>query len=189
MTRSTGEAVVRSQEGRAGKYIRDNGTAVAERAAVVRETLTWRFTAFHHRGRVKATRDEHGLVLDRGGVDCAQSVYLIYRAAVPHLVPEIADADRHYAFAWNLSKETAHEERYLKTVLDHAREVAHALPGDLALFQWGLAWAHGAIVVPPGWPAIAHANADAGMFMTDRADAGRLKLRRVRFFSLWGPRE
>jgi hypothetical protein len=164
------------------------GVEPAERNAVVREAMSWRGTAFHHRGRVKITRDEAGRTLDRGGIDCAQSVYLIYRAAVPNLVPEIADADANYAFAWNLSKETASEERYLRSVLEYAREVSVASPGDLALFKWGLAWAHGAIVMPPRWPAIAHANADAGIFMLDVATAGRLTHRPVRFFSLWGPR-
>ena len=160
---------------------------MTERAAVIRETLSWLGTAFHHRGRIKAARDAHGRITDKGGVDCAQSIYLIYRAACPARVPEIAAADGHYAFAWNLSKESAAEERYLGTVLEHAREIGReaALPGDLALFKWGLAWAHGAIVMPPGWPSIAHANADAGCFMLDRADLGRLARRPARFFTLW----
>ncbi len=145
-----------------------------ERAAVVREALSWLGTAFHHRGRVKATRDAAGAITDRGGVDCAQSVYLICRAACPARVPEIAAADGPYGFQWNLSKATAAEEGYLGAVLDHAREIgrAAARAGDLALFRWGLAWAHGAIVMPPGWPAIAHANIDGGAFMLDRADRG-----------------
>jgi hypothetical protein len=161
-----------------------------ERAAVVRETMTWLGTAFHHRGRVKATRDTAGGILDRGGVDCAQSIYLIYRAALPRRVPEIAAADRAYAFQWNLSKATAGEEGYLNAVLDHASEIAMSdvRGGDLALFRVGLAWAHGAVVMPPGWPAIAHANLDAGHFMLDRADQGRLARRKVRFFTLWGAR-
>lgn len=158
-----------------------------ERAAVIREAVSWLGTAFHHRGRVKATRDATGAVIDKGGVDCAQSIYLIYRAALPARVPEIAAADAHYAFTWNLSKETAGEERYLNTVIAHAREIERdaARPGDLALFRWGLAWAHGAVVMPPGWPSIAHANADAGVFMLDRADLGRLARRAARFFTLW----
>ncbi|HUB95744.1 MAG TPA: hypothetical protein VL993_07500 [Stellaceae bacterium] len=159
----------------------------AERSAVVREAASWFGTAFHHRGRIKVARDPSGVVIDRGGVDCAQSVYLIYRAALPRRVPEIAAADRPYAFQWNLNKATAGEEGYLTAVLDHAREIALAQvgAGDLALFRVGLAWAHGAIVMPPGWPAIAHANIDAGLFMLDRADEGRLGRCKVRCFTLW----
>jgi cell wall-associated NlpC family hydrolase len=160
----------------------------SERAAVIRETMSWLGTAFHHRGRIKASRDAQGRIVDKGGVDCAQSVYLIYRAAVPAIVPALEAADADYAFAWNLSKETAGEERYLATVLAHAREIERgaARQGDLALYRWGLAWAHGAIVMPPGYPSIAHANANAGLFMLDRADIGKLARRPVRFFSLWG---
>lgn len=166
-------------------------SAAAEREAVTQEALSWLGTAFHHRGRVKAARDAAGKITDKGGVDCAQSIYLIYRAALPARVPEIADAERPYAFAWNLSKPSAAEERYLAAVLDHAREIGRGevQPGDLALFRWGLAWAHGAIVMPRAWPAIAHANADLGAFMLDRADLGRLARRPVRFFTLWGPHE
>ena len=158
-----------------------------ERADVVREALSWIGTAFHHRGRVKATRDAEGRITDKGGVDCAQSVYLIYRAACPARVPEIAAAERPYAFQWNLSKATAAEEGYLGAALVHAREIARdaVRPGDLALFRWGLAWAHGAIAMPPGWPAVAHANAELGCFMLDRADRGRFARRPVRFFTLW----
>lgn len=160
-------------------------TEAEERAAVVREALSWVGTAFHHRGRVKATRDGSGKIIDSGGADCAQSVYLIYRAALPGLVPEIAAADAHYAFQWNLAKAAAEEERYLGAVLEHAREVEKPLAGDLALFRIGRAFAHGGIVLPPGFPAIAHANADAGLFMLDRADLGRTRARAARFFTLW----
>lgn len=158
-----------------------------ERAAVVREALSWVGTAFHHRGRIKARRDASGRILDKGGVDCAQSVYLIYRAACPARVPEIETADLDYGFQWNLSKEAASAERYLSAVQSHAREIEPGalLPGDLALFRWGLAYAHGAIVMLPGWPAIAHANAAAGGFMLDRGDLGRLHRRPVKFFTLW----
>lgn len=159
--------------------------STAQRAAVVREALSWIGTSFHHRGRVKVKRDASGAIVERGGVDCAQSVYLIYRAACPERVPEIAAADDHYAFQWNLAKATAGEERYLKTVLAHARETHEPAPGDLALFRWGLAFAHGAIVMPPGFPAIAHANANAGCFMLDRADLGRFARRPARFFTLF----
>jgi cell wall-associated NlpC family hydrolase len=156
-----------------------------ERAAVVREALSWVGTSFHHRGRVKATRDASGKITDSGGVDCAQSVYLIYRAALPGLVPEIDAADAYYGFQWNLARGAAAEERYLGAVLEHAREIETPLAGDLALFRWGRAFAHGGVILPPGFPTIAHANAEAGVFMHDRADLGRLRGRTVRFFSLW----
>lgn len=153
------------------------------RSAVIAEALSWVGTGFHHMGRLKCRRDATGAIVDRGGVDCAQSVYLIYRAAVPQRVPEFAIA--HYAFAWNLARRTAEQERYLATVLAHAREIDTPQPGDLALFRMGLAFAHGAIVMPPGWPSIAHATLEAGGFILDRADLGRLSRCRRRFFTVW----
>jgi hypothetical protein len=156
-----------------------------ERAAIIRETQSWIGTSFHHRGRIKATKDAHGRILDKGGVDCAQSIYLIARAAVPERVREIRTADTNYSFQWNLPKDA--EETYLASVLAHASEieVADVRPGDLALFRFAHAWAHGAVIMPPGWPALAHANAAAGIFMPDRATEGRLRGRAVRFFTLW----
>jgi hypothetical protein len=44
-------------------------------------------------------------------------------------------------------------------------------------------------VMPPGFPTIAHASAEAGLFLLDRADTGRLARRPVRFFSLWCDRQ
>ena len=81
----------------------------AERAAVVAEARSWLRTPYHHMGRVKCTRDAQGTITDKGGVDCAQSVYLIYRAACPHLVPElpVADASTVYVIAAAASTSTA----------------------------------------------------------------------------------
>ena len=68
----------------------------AQRRAVCAEALSWIGTNFHHQARLKCRRDASGTIIDRGGVDCAQSVYLIYRAALPDKVPafrgEVEDA-------------------------------------------------------------------------------------------------
>src|SRR5579885_82297 len=155
----------------------------AERGAVVAEALSWEGTAFHHMGRRKIRRTADGAVADRGGADCAYATLLIYRAAVPQRVPALQFG--YYAPTWNLTRAGAAGERYLATVLalPGVREVETPGPGDLALFRWGLAWAHGAVVIQ--WPMIAHANAEARRFMRDRADQGRLARRPRRFFTFW----
>jgi cell wall-associated NlpC family hydrolase len=157
----------------------------AERAAVVVEALTWLGTAFHHMGRIKIKRDSQGRVIDRGGADCAYATMMIYHAALPARVPAMEFG--YYAAAWNLSRKSAAAETYLATVLglEHVRETDTPLPGDLVLYRWGLAWAHGAIVMSPGWPAIAHASWEAKMFTRDLGDQGRLARRQKRFFSFW----
>ena len=147
-----------------------------ERSAVVREALTWQGTPFHHMGRIKGRA---------GGADCAYATAMIYHAALPHRVeaPEFGP----YAPQWNLSRGA--QERYLATVmgLPGVCEIGagDARPGDLVLFRIAHAWAHGAIVMPPGWPAIAHADAEAGMFLRARGDGGRLARRAKRFFTFW----
>lgn len=167
-----------------------NGTTMSEaveRGLVTREAASHVGTAFHHRGRIWATKDADGKILDKGGIDCAQSVYFIYRAALSERLPEVVEADAPYIFQWNLSEATARDESYLQTVLKYAREIKReeSQPGDLALFRVARAWAHGAIIMPPGFPSIAHANTDAHVFMIDRVESGRLARRPVRFFTLW----
>jgi cell wall-associated NlpC family hydrolase len=66
------------------------------------------------------------------------------------------------------------------------RGIAELQPGDLVLYRFAHAWAHGAIVVQPGWPAIVHANGTAGMVMRDRGRDGRLARAPIRCFSFWG---
>ena len=120
-----------------------------------------------------------------GGADCATATMMIYHAALPDRVPAMDFG--HYAVQWNMSRGAP--ETYLDTVtsLPGIREIDAdaALPGDLALFRIAHAWAHGAIVMPPGWPAIAHADAEAGMFILARGDGGRLARRPKRFFTFW----
>ena len=149
-------------------------TESIERHAVVREAESWIGTPFHHMGRIKGRN---------GGVDCAYSCAMIYHAALPDRVPALAFG--YYAPGWNLSKRGAAPERYLATVtaMPGVREVQEPLPGDLALFHWGLAWAHGAVVV--GWPHIIHADMNAGFVALAAANQGRLSRQRARFFSFW----
>ena len=162
-------AVVRSQQG--------EPVAKAERVAVVAEARTWLGTPFHHMGQVKGKN---------GGVDCAFLALMVYRAALPHRVPAFEPG--YYAPTWNMSRAGAAGEPYLASVLAtpgvaELGENENPLPGDLALFHWGLAWAHGAIVV--AWPLVIHADMEAGQVIEAHAAYGRLGRRRRRFFSFW----
>jgi cell wall-associated NlpC family hydrolase len=71
-------------------------------------------------------------------------------------------------------------ERYLDGVMQYAREVAEAEPGDVALFKFGRSFAHGAVVVE--WPRLIHAWHNAGVVYGDASQAP-LAPRTVRFFS------
>lgn len=82
-------------------------------------------------------------------------------------------------------------ELYMGEVLRHACATDSPKPGDVALWKVGRCFAHGAIVVDPGWPRIIHAYQAAGFVLeangTDAALAQQRsgKHREVRFFTLW----
>lgn len=147
-----------------------------EREAAVREALSYERTNYHHEGRVKIKYNPDGTILDRGGVDCAQLPYLVYRKL--GLVP--AMEFEHYPPDWFFHRD---EERYLNIVMQHSGEVEAPMMGDFALWKLGRCYAHGAIVL--AWPEIIHASMEAGMVLRDRGDGGRLQNRKPRFFSLW----
>ncbi len=142
------------------------------RDKIVTEARSWLLTPYAHAGRIKGA-----------GVDCATLLVEVYGAvgAIPPL--EIAS----YPPDWHLHRG---EERYLDLVLTHAREIdkAETQPGDVALFKFGRAFAHGSIIMPPGWPHIIHAYKEAGCVIADHGDGGRLGEREVRFFAVGGQR-
>jgi len=156
-----------------------------ERAAVIAEGLSWIGTLFHHQGRVKIKRAPDGTVIDRGGADCAYSLLEIYHKALPHRVTNMDFG--HYAQTWSMTKAGALSERYLSTVLGipGVKETSTPKPGDMVLFRVGLAFAHGAIIIEPGWPHIIHANGETRSFMRDVGDQGRLARQQKRFFTFW----
>ena len=81
------------------------------------------------------------------------------------------------------------EERFLGWVSKFAFEIPleEAKPGDVVLFKLGLCFAHGAIIVKPGWPAIIHAHAATRCVRVGNGRNPHLGLRvlDLKFFSLW----
>lgn len=155
-------------------------TEAKQRAAVVAEALTWVDTRYHPMQAVKAVRDETGTIVDRGGVDCATLLNEVYAAA--GMIERIDIS--HYPPDWHMHRRT---ERYLETVLQHAREVwpDSVRPGDVVLFKFGLVFSHGGIVVAPGWPMMVHAFHGARRVQIDHGDGGEWGDKPRRFFSLW----
>ena len=140
-----------------------------ERAAVVREALSWLGTPWHHRARVKGA-----------GVDCGQflaAVFIHVGLVAPFPIAE-------YPQDWNLHRDA---ERFLETVQTSARRVLPpARPGDLVLFQYGRCISHGGIVVK--WPGIVHAWRDAGVVLDDVTINEELRIRYRGLWSVWGRR-
>lgn len=137
------------------------------RARVVQEARAWLGTPYHHAARVKGA-----------GVDCGQLVAAAFEAA--GVVSPLAIAP--YPSDWNLHRGA---ELYLDVVLQHAREIeGPPSPGDIAVWQFGRAFSHGAIVVE--WPVIIHAYFGLGVVQEDALANQNLAARPVRFFSPWG---
>ncbi len=138
-----------------------------ERHAVVAEARSWIGTPYHHEAHVKGA-----------GVDCAQFIYRVFRNC--GLIPEVEIP--HYPPDWQLHRGA---ERFLSLVLPHAHAVASPLPGDVVIYRYGRCFAHGGIVVLPGWPTVVHAYKDAGRVLQSEGDGGELGARERRFFSHW----
>jgi cell wall-associated NlpC family hydrolase len=128
-------------------------------AAAVAEALTWLNTPYHHGARVRGA-----------GADCGQFPAAVFEAC--GLVPRL-DLGQ-YPHDWHLHRS---DERYLRHVEGHFSKVpGPPLPGDLALFRYGRAVSHGAIVVD--WPTVVHAYIGAGAVVLDDALANQDLARR-----------
>src|SRR6266550_4412946 len=76
------------------------------------------------------------------------------------------------------------EERFLSYVLPRAFEIDEkdAKPADFVVYRIGRVFAHGAIVIDPGWPHILHAYKSEGFVTVGFGDVGELAPRPRRFF-------
>lgn len=143
----------------------------AARSRVDELARTWLGTPFHDHGRVRGA-----------GCDCATLLLCVFEEAglIPH-----TDVG-HYSPQWFIHHA---EERYLGWVSKFAREIERSavLPGDIALYKIGLCYAHGAIVIEPGWPAIIHASASARIVRRGDGDHPAIapRILGLKFFSLF----
>jgi NlpC/P60 family putative phage cell wall peptidase len=132
------------------------------RSAVIAEAATWLRTPYHHMGRLKGV-----------GCDCLTLLAEVYGrvGAIPRIVIPYYPPD------WHLHRGV---ERYMDGLLNYAREIEAAGPGDVALFRFGRCYSHGAIVTD--WPRLIHAWHAGGVMRSD-ATQPLLAGRAVRFFS------
>lgn len=146
----------------------DEASARARVDAIAR---TWIGTKFHDHARVKG-----------GGTDCAQLLLAVYEEA--GLIPP-TDVG-HYSAQFFLH---SGDQRYLAWVRKFAREIPleRAGVGDIVLYWIGHCFAHGAIIVAPGWPAIIHAHAGSKIVRRGFGTSPHLGMpvKEMKFFSLW----
>lgn len=127
-----------------------------DRKKLIVEALTWLGTPYHSGARVKGA-----------GVDCGQLLIGIYENA-----GMLAKGDcepGYYSPEWHLHRS---EEKYLEWVRRYCFELLPgepALPGDIAVFQFGRCISHGAMVVK--WPEIIHAYVGYGVIISQVDEA------------------
>lgn len=154
-----------------------------KRTAVIVEARSWLLTPYRHAQALKGA-----------GCDCAGFPRAVYVAC--GLIPK-EYRPTYYPMDWHLHHGHAHscvgpeghdllscpEERYIQEVLRFASPVNEPSIGDFVLFQFGRAYAHGAIVI--AWPSIIHSSRLARSVVYGNAvQDGEIKGRKHLFFSL-----
>jgi cell wall-associated NlpC family hydrolase len=95
---------------------------------VVAEAMTWKFTPYQHKGRLKKI-----------GVDCGGLLYEVY---APLLGP-FKTFPEDYAPDWAAHKDG--NELYLDFIMPYVKEVASVPQGGFTLFHYGRNFSHAAI--------------------------------------------
>lgn len=114
-----------------------------QRAAIVREALSWLGTPYAHHGRLKGV-----------GVDCLMLLAEVYERTgfAAHVEPGV------YPHDWHLHRD---EERYSQGLASYLRQLGEGEQpglGDIGLFRFGRTFSHSGIVVEPGpQPQLIHA--------------------------------
>lgn len=143
------------------------------RVAVDRVALEWRGTPFHDNACVKGPK---------GGVDCAHLLKGVYCEA--GVIPDFEI--EHYS---PQHFQHSGEEKFLGYVTRFAHEIEpdRVQAGDVVLYKIGKAFAHGAIVIAPGWPNIVHAHYGARLVRRGFGTAVHLgqPILAIKFFSFW----
>lgn len=140
---------------------------------VVTEALEWLGTPYVHNARVKGRK---------GGVDCGQFVWGVFFNVGLTSPMSLDTYPRDFMMHGS-------EDDYLAIVQARSHEIPSemAAPGDIVLYRVGRKYAHGAIILNPGWPLVIHSF--IGNRSVGTSNGARLmfshKAPSRRFFSIW----
>lgn len=139
-------------------------TELEQREAVCAEAASWLRTPYHHAARIKGV-----------GVDCAMLLAEVYHRAgvLPEIKPDPYPPD------WHLHRD---RDRFLEWVRKYGVQTSSPHPGDMALYRFGRASSHGAIVM--AWPRMIHAVMGLGV-LDDLGDSPQWAERFVGFWTIW----
>lgn len=138
----------------------------SEREHLLDVTRSWLGTPYRNCARLKGA-----------GVDCAMLVVAAFEDAGLESPINVL----RYSPQWYLNRS---DEKFLSYVMARAVEITEreTLPGDIVVYKFGRCYAHGGIIIEPGWPKIIHAFRQAGCVVIGEGDQGALKERQRRFF-------
>ena len=102
------------------------------RDIVCAEALTWKWTPYQHKGRVKKV-----------GVDCGGLLYEVYAPLLGPFKPFPDD----YPADWAAHKDG--NELYIDFIMPYVDEVKTAMRGGFTLFHYGRNWSHAATWMGP----------------------------------------
>lgn len=148
------------------------GDEEAQRDAVDAAVRSWIGTPFHDCAQVKGA-----------GVDCGMLLRAVYTEAGTVENFDISPYSAQHFLHRN-------DEHYLGYVLQFTHEIPleRVRHGDIVLYRIGNCFAHGAVVIRPGWPNIVHAHAASRVVRRAQGNAIHLgiPIRDVKYFTLWG---
>ena len=142
-----------------------------ERERVVAIARTWLRTPYHDHAHIKGA-----------GADCGQLIGAVFEEA--GLIKDFSTG--YYSPQWYLHRG---EEAFLGYVRQWATDIEPEAAGlgDIVVFKVGRLYAHGALIVDPGYPRIIHAFKNARCVVEDDGGPrGPLRGRARKFFSFKG---
>lgn len=140
-----------------------NALETQQREIVIAEARRWLKTPYQHRQHLMGV-----------GVDCAWLLIEVYFVA--GLMPMIDPGA--YAQDWHLHRS---EERYLHWLELYGQQIETPQAGDVAVWQFGRTFSHGAIVLSEH--QVIHAYRDIGVELADMREE-HLASRPVRYYTL-----
>lgn len=146
---------------------------------VLSEARSWLGTPWHHMG------DENAVAIKGVCVDCAVLLVEVFKAA--GLVPQSLNPCP-YSMDWNIHR---NEEKFLGWLEQYGDEVVTPQAGDVAVWQYGRVFSHGAIVIDDAGTMV-HAYRTAKMVTLGNLFEHELRyqkngqLRPVKFFRVRG---
>lgn len=154
----------------------DQEEILAQRNRILAIAKTWLGTRFIDCQRKKIVKNEEGIVVDRGGVDCMQFIWAVFHEA--GLTPFMEHEK--YSPQWYLHRS---EEKALSIILDRACITERKDPANLIVYRVGRAFAHAALILE--WPKIIHANKRVGRVEIAPGNEGILLKRPHILFTIW----